>query len=175
MNKFEKRLALVAVILAILAAGIAGATLLSSPPSQTATNSFIGEPVLDIIIPSLFHQTSTGGINSPLNASAGQTLSLTVQLFPTTSLNVSMQFRYFVLNSSNSATVSSSQNATSDYIMSTFHPQETTITASKTSNVTMQLAISQSAVRGQYNSVVSAVNLQNSSQVWGVIVQIDIT
>lgn len=169
--KIEKRLALIAVVLAIIAAGIAGATLLNGSPNQTETNSFITQPVLDIIIPSLFHETSTGGINSPLNASAGQSISLTVQLFPSTNLNVSMQFRYFLMNSSSSS-ISPQGNASS--LSAMFHPLDLTIAGGKTANVTMDLAISASTVKSHYTSVISAVNLQNSSQVWGVIMQIDI-
>ena len=161
--------------LAIIAATIAGLTLLGSQGHQTQTesNSFIEEPVVDILIPALFRETSTGGINAPLNVSRGQSVSLTVQLYPTTSLNVSMLFRYFILGGLNNNQTSTNQNS-SQYLSAKFDPQILTIEAGKTVNTTMRLEISQAATKGQYNSVVSAVNLQNSSQIWGVIIQINI-
>jgi hypothetical protein len=174
LNKRERRAALIAVLLAIVAAAIAGVNLLlsSSTPKVNTSNSFIAQPVLDIIVPSLFHESSTGGVNAPLNASRGQTLSLTVQLFPTTNLNVSMQFRYFILNGSATQTSSSKENP--EYLSAVFYPSETKLTAGRTTNVTMQLVVSSSATIGQYNSVLSAENVQNSSQIWGVIMQVNV-
>jgi hypothetical protein len=178
LNKLERRAALVAVLLAIVAAAIAGANLYfnGNASNQTTPNSFIIQPVLDIIIPSLFHESSTGGVNAPLNVSAGQSLSLSVQLFPITDLNVSMQFRYFALNENSTVSFSSSNiNQSGQPLAATFTPSSVKLGAEHAVNLTMQLAISPDAMIGRYNTVISATNLQNSSQVWGVIVQINIT
>lgn len=84
-----------------------------------------------------------------------------------------MQFRYFLLNASGTNTASySSKTAAS--LSAVFYPSEVKLTARRTSNVTMQLEISPQASVGEYNSVLSAVNVQNASQVWGVIVQVNI-
>ncbi len=178
MNKFEKILAIIVVVLAIIAATIAALSLLWGPrPQNPATaNSFIGEPVVDIIIPSLFRTTSTGGINAPLNASGGQSLALTIQLFPTTNLNVSMQFRYFVLGglADNSSSSGTQNFSSSQFLSAKFNPPALSIIAGKTANTTMQLTITKNAIQGKYNSVVSAVNMQNSSQIWGVIIPINL-
>jgi hypothetical protein len=169
LNKNEKIASLVIVILAIIIATVAVYDFVASQAQNSIPpNSFPQEPVVDIIIPTLFRETAAGGINAPLNVTAGDAVQLTVQVYPTISLNVVMQFRYYSL--SNNET-SSKTNST---IIATFNPSQLDIGADLRGNITMSLGIAQNATAGEYSAVVSAVDLKNATDVWGAIFQINV-
>ncbi len=156
-------------MLAIIIASVAVYDFATSQPQNvTPTNSFLHEPVVDVIIPALFRQTSTGGVNSPLNMTPGESTNVIVQVYPTVNVNVTMQFRYFSLSQNGSIT---GQNST---ITGTFNPSKLNILSGKEGNTNLSLGISQSAQDGEYNAVISAIDTQNSSEVWGVILQVNV-
>jgi hypothetical protein len=138
---------------------------------ETSANSFIQEPVVDILIPNLFRETSTGGQNVPLNVTTGQTDAIVIQIYPTVELNLTMEFRYYFLSSIVST---STTDNLSRSISATFDPSNLKISAGSTANTTMTLQVSPSAPLGEYNAVVSAFSSENSSEVWGVIVRINV-
>jgi hypothetical protein len=168
LNKYEKLAALTIILLAIIIASVAVYDFATSQPQNiTATNSFPHEPVVDVIIPALFRQTSTGGVNAPLNMTTGESTKLIVQVYPTVNVNVTMQFRYFSLSNDASGV----QNST---ITGTFDPSKLDIQSGKVGNTTLALGVSQSAQDGEYNAVISAIDTQNSSEAWGVIVSVNV-
>src|SRR5487761_890705 len=96
---------MVIIVLAVMITGITAYDLLGGTSAQrnsTTSDSFIQQPVVDIIIPSLFSQTSAGGVNLPLNLTLGESFSLTVDVYSTVSLNASMEFITTPLTSSTS-------------------------------------------------------------------------
>ncbi|HXQ93506.1 MAG TPA: hypothetical protein VN739_10920 [Nitrososphaerales archaeon] len=170
MNKPEKLGVTVVVILVIVISLVAVYDISNNQTQgQVGTNSFIQQPVVDILVPSLFRETSIGGQNVPLNITNGQSDSIVIQVYPTVDLNITMEFQYYLLS-----TNESSRSSDPGSISATFNPSNLRIDAGKTENTSMTLRVSPSAPLGQYNAVISAFNSANSSQVWGVIVQINV-
>jgi len=170
LNKPEKLGVTVVVILVIVISLIAVYDISNNQTQgQAGTNLFIQQPVVDILVPSLFRETSTGGQNVPLNITSGQTDSIVIQVYPTVDLNITMGFQYYFLSTNES---SSSSNPGS--ISATFDPSDLRIDMGKTENTSITLHVSPNAPLGQYDAVISAFNSANSSQVWGVIVQINV-
>jgi hypothetical protein len=172
LNKNEKFGVTVVVLLVITISLVAIYDIGNSQINgQTGTNSFISEPVVDILLPSLFRETSTGGQNEPLNVTVGETDTLAIQIYPNVNLNLTMEFRYYFLGTTFSSTTSSNS---SQSILAQFFPPSLSINADKTGNTSVTLQVSRTASLGQYNAIISALNTENSSEVWGVIVQINV-
>jgi hypothetical protein len=155
------------VLIALLTAAIIGVAVYDFvfvPNSQKSpiTTSFLNEPVVDVIIPKLFE----GGENAPLNVSLGEHMALQVRIYPTVELDVMMDFR--VISSSSGGNYSNA-------ILATFDPGTVDVSANSNGNTTMNIYVPLNTTTGTYDSVVSAVNLSNSSQYWGPIVQIDVS
>ncbi|MGI0091218.1 MAG: hypothetical protein ACREBS_05875 [Nitrososphaerales archaeon] len=166
-------IALVISIAAITAYDLLGGAVGQNQPGKT--DSFIQQPVVDIIIPSLFRQTSTGGINSPLNLTRGENLSFSVYVYSTVDLNVSMEFRAFQLASvSLQAGSTSSNNNVSETMSVAFDPSFFKVGEDGSGNTTINLHVKTSAQVGAYSAVISASNLNNSSETWGDILQINV-
>lgn len=160
--KTERAALAIIAILAVAIIGVAAYELVFAPISQKSpfTTSFLNEPVVDVIIPSLFKS----GANAPLNISTGKRTSLQVQIYPTVRLDMIMQFRI----------ISSTSGNYSNAIMATFDPGTLLVAAGSSGNTTMNIYVPLNTTAGTYDSVVSAVNLSNSSQYWGPILQIDV-
>jgi hypothetical protein len=173
-TRFETIGIIIVVALAAIISAIAVNDLLGGPSKQNSatTNSFIQQPVVDIIIPTLFAQTATGGVNSPLNLTLGESYSLTVEVYTTVALNASLIFHALPLGSSSTSELS---QGTSGPISGIFNPADLMMEANGKGISTFSIAVSDSASVGAYNAVVSAVNLDNSSQIWGDIFQINVT
>jgi len=168
----RERAAIFAIIVLVsLITGIAAYDLLGGAPGQrnSTTDSFIQQPVVDIIIPSLFSQTATGGVNLPLNLTLGESFSLTVDVYSTVSLNASMEFIASPLTSSTGGVQSST-----GLITGTFDPSILVIGANVKGIATFHVQVSPTANAGAYSSVISVVNAVNSTQVWGDIFQINL-
>ena len=89
MNRNEKYGVAIIVLLVIIISLVAVYDISGRQTNdQTGTNSFISEPVVDIILPSLFRETSTGGQNEPLNVTVGQTDTLAIRVYPNANLNL---------------------------------------------------------------------------------------
>lgn len=155
----------VLIILIIVAAGAVGYFLMQ-PRVTTTTNCtgcFIQQPVVDVIIPELASKTDqNGGLNEQLNVTAGQTVSLHVQIFTEAPVNVTLYFKFFATNESQNITASLSPD---------------TLMVPTLGNATSLLRISfpPNLKQGAYSAVVSAVDIQNSSWVWGDYFNIEVT
>ena len=162
---------MVIIVLAVMITGITAYDLLGGTSAQrnsTTSDSFIQQPVVDIIIPSLFSQTSTGGVNLPLNLTLGESFSLTVDVYSTVSLNASMEFITTPLTSSTSV------QSSTGLITGTFNPSILVIGANGNGITTFHVQVSQTTNVGNYSAVMSVVNAANSTQVWGDIFQINV-
>ena len=155
------------MITGITAYDLLGGT--SAQRNSTTSDSFIQQPVVDIIIPSLFSQTSTGGVNLPLNLTLGESFSLTIDVYSTVSLNASMEFIATPLASSTGGAQSST-----GMITGTFDPSILVIGANGKGITTFHVQVSPTANVGNYGTVISVVNAANSTQVWGDIFQINV-
>lgn len=177
MKKFEVIAISIIIVLAIAATTIAVFDLLS-PPKQGQTNPsshFIEQPVVDVIIPSLFKTEGSNNVNIPINISAGQTMTFAVDVYTTVSLNLTMDFRIFApFGQASNSSVTTTESGPR-MVVASFNPETLTIHGSSEGSSNMTLAVSNSATPGDYSSVVSAVNLDDSSQVWGDFIQINIT
>ena len=172
-SRREMAAIIVIIVLAIMITGITAYDLLGGTSAQrnsTTSDSFIQQPVVDIIIPSLFSQTSTGGVNLPLNLTLGESFSLTVDVYSTVFLNASLEFITTLLTSSTGGV-----QAASGQITGTFDPSILVIGANGKGITTFHVQVSQTANVGNYSTVISVVNAVNSTQVWGDIFQIHVT
>ncbi len=152
------------MLIAVLAIAIIGVAVYDLafvlPQKSPITTSFLNEPVVDVIIPSLFNN----GANAPLNVSTGEHATLVVQIYPTVRLDALMKFQVD----------SSPLGGNNRSISATFDPSTLDIAAGSSGNTTMNIYVSKNATNGLYYSSVSAVNLENSSELWGNVVQIDV-
>ena len=171
MNKFERIATIIIVLLVVIIASVAIYDFsINHDQNVNSSSSFSQEPIVDIIVPSLYRQTAQGGVNTPLNLSSGETRNFVVQIYPTVDVNLFMQFRSFSL-SSISGTLAAGENST---ITCRFNPFNLIISAGSHQNTTVSLMVSSSARIGFYTLVISAVDSRNSSEVWGVILQINV-
>jgi hypothetical protein len=141
--------------------------------TSTASDSFIQQPVVDVIIPALFSQGTTGGINAPLNLTQGQSVSLKVMIYSTVSLNATMEFQVYPLApaSQNGTSVTESSSA----MTWSFQPSSLQVSINGKGNTTLNLDVPQQFQTGTYSAVVSAVNSQNVAQMWGDVFQINVS
>jgi hypothetical protein len=124
--------------------------------------SFFVEPVVDVILPSLF----SNGANAPLNLTRGATASLPVEIFPEVNLNVTLDTTLSSLSYPN-------QNV-SNVISTSFNPPRLSIAEGSRGNTTLDISVSQTAQTGEYSVTVTATNLKNESQYWGDIFQLNV-
>jgi hypothetical protein len=166
LNRNEKFAYIAIIILAIAIVGVAiyDFSSASAKKNVASENSFDQQPVVDVIIPSLFIQSPEGGVNGVLNLTAGQTKNLTIELYPTVPVNLSMEFRYFLL----SGYTSLANETGVPPLHASFSPPVLVIGAEAEKNCSMHLSVSSAALLGPYTLVVSAVNSKNASQIWGV-------
>ena len=164
------------IVLAILVTGIATYDLLSphnGQGQQGTTQALSAQPVVDVILPSLFRQQGSNSQNAPLNVTSGQNVTLEVDVYTTVSLNLKMQYAAFLLPSGYNGSTSSQGNPS---IMSaTFNPQTLNINGGAKGISTLRLSIPPTALLGEYSAVISAINVNNSTQTWGDIFQIFVT
>lgn len=174
LKKFEVIAIGIIIVLGVAATAIAVYDLLSPPRSnQTTSLPFVEQPVVDVIVPSLYRNQGSNNVNSPINVTAGQTLTFVVDIYTSVSLNLTMEFKLFSPfgQSTNSSLSTTSVVST---VRAYFSPTELTIQGAGKGSTNLTLGFSSSALPGNYNSVISAVNLNNSSQVWGDVVQVSI-
>lgn len=163
-------------MLVIIATTVAVFDLLTPPKSSQPSTSlpFIQQPVVDVIIPSLFRTQGSNNDNMPLNLTQGESMSLTVDVYTTVSLNLKFEFQVlsYVGQSSNGS--SSVTEGNSSIVSVAFNPSSLAINGANKGTTNMTVTFSDYAGIGQYNSVVSVVNMNNSTQVWGDLIQINI-
>lgn len=174
MKRVESIAIGVIIILGVIAASIAVYDLMTPPKSNLQTTSlpFVNQSVVDVIVPSLYRQQGSNSGNVPLNATQGETVSMVVNVYTTVSLTLKMTFDVISggLNQTNAGTIAQS----SSMVSATFDPDVLTISGAGQGTCNLTLHFSPVANLGDYNSVVSAVNVNDPSQVWGAVVQINI-
>jgi hypothetical protein len=164
------------IALALVITSVTAYDLLGRPGAQglsITTGTFIQQPVVDVIVPSLFRSGSTGGINAPLNLTQGETISLPVTVYSVAAINVTAEFRITPLSLSQTAT--SSLANSSSIISWSFAPGSFQVEPNGKANTTLKLDVPYLMPLGTYSAVISAANTDNSSQIWGDILQINIT
>lgn len=173
MKKTESIAIGVIIVLGVIAASIAVYDLLTPPTSgqQTTSLPFVEQPVVDVIVPSLFRQQGSNNGNVPLNVTQGETVSMIVNVYTSVSLALKMDFE--VLSGGPSQ---SNNSSTTESILITpaFNPDVLNISGAGQGTCNLTLHFSAAVNIGDYNSVISATNINNSSQVWGAIVEINI-
>lgn len=172
MKRLERVAIAIIIVLVVVVTTIAVVDILTPPRSGRSTTSlpFVVQPVVDVIVPALFNDQGSKNLNAPLNATGGQSITLSVSIYATIALNCKMEYQIFSLlgaNSSNSTT-----SATSPLTSISFSPEILSIESGGKGTTNMTIIFSSSAIPGEYNSVLSAVNLDNSSQTWGDLIQV---
>ena len=166
-SKAVSKLLAVVVIVVIVAAAALGYFLLQ-PKGTTTTNCpgcFIQQPVVDVIIPELASQTDqNGGVNQPLNATAGQTSTLRVQVYSEEAVNVPLSFKSFISGANGSQLMTAA-----------FSPSTLDVPNLGNATAVLHIFISPSVAKGVYSAAISAVAIQNSSWVWGDYFSINVT
>ena len=175
MRRLETIALIVIVVLVVIVSTIAVFDLLTPPKTNPASTSlpFVVQPVVDVIVPALYTNQGSNNDNIPLNVTEGQVVTLTVNIYSTVSMNFKMMYR--ILSYSGDATNSFSVNGNISLASVSFNPETLSIQGDGNGTTTLTLAFSTTALPGEYNSVVSAVNLNNSSQEWGDILQVNIS
>lgn len=173
MKKIESIAIGVIIILGVIAASVAVYDLLTPPTSGQNTTSlpFVEQPVVDVIVPSLFRQQGSNNGNVPLNVTQGENVSMIVNVYTTVSLALEMDFKVISGGPSQSNTSSITQ---STLITPAFDPDVLNISGAGQGTCNLTLHFSEAVNVGAYNSVISATNIDNSSQVWGAIVEINV-
>lgn len=154
-------------LLVISVAGILAAAAALGAFTYSGQNVRIGSggPVVDVIIPSLVVSLSGGGgVNHPLNTSAGSTVTLEVDLYSTATAALNLTFHAYRLGNVPS---------TSDFVWH-FDPQWLTVRPGSKGVSLLTLTIPPEAAPGAYNAVVSAVDSLNQTLVWGTFFQINV-
>ena len=152
----------------------------SSVSSCYENNScFVSEPVVDVIIPKLSQSLGSNEVaNNVLNVTGGESVSLTVVVYPTINLNATMKLELFppvIANSSSfDSSSSSSTSSGSAGINVDFNPLNMSISANGHASTVMTLNISSLAEVGVYSATASAVDIDNPAFVWGTFFQINV-
>ena len=162
------------IILVVLIAGAAivfaySYVSLTTPKSTTTVCSgcFVSEPVVDVIIPSLItHSNANGADNAPLNLTRGEPTTISVGVFPTLPVNVTLQFMI----------LSTPPNVTSDSIpiMGNFTPSKLTVNADSNGTSTLSIDVAPGSPVGAYSAEVTAIDFANSSWSWGTVFTINV-
>ena len=175
MKRLETISVGIIVVLVIVVSTIAIIDLLAQPKANQYSTSlpFIVQPVVDVIVPSLYTNQGSNNDNIPLNVTGGQVVVLTVNIYSTTNLNLTME--YHVLSYSGASENNSSTIASSLLTSASFSPETLAVQGDGNGTTELTVAFSSSPVPGEYNSVISAVNLDNSSQEWGDIIKVNVT
>jgi|GEM_PF-2042577 hypothetical protein len=172
MNKRVVLLTLLIVVVAIIgsvAALYSYGTLLNTHSHHSSSTTSTGTiPVVDVIIPSLVRKYGSGDVNSQLNLTDGESITLLVQVYSTANLNLSMTFQAYLLGST-----SIGSNA-SDYFTSSFANPILSVKPGVGGSTNMTLHVLDDAPQGVYNAVVSASDVKNASDVWGTLFQIKV-
>jgi hypothetical protein len=160
--------AVAAVAALVIVAGVIVATSLpGGNGSPTCTKCFGTEPIVDIVSPVLGNATSSVNQNRTLDVQAGKSAVLEIDVYPTIPVNVTLEFSS-VLVYSTSGTTSGSGALPS----ALFQPNTLSIKQNSKGVSSLTITVPELATRGTYDTVVSAVNNQNSTEVWGLYFQL---
>ena len=173
----SKTFALVLVAGLIVLSAVIGIGFVMQPGSannRTVTtlcqSCFVEEPVVDVILPTLTRNPggSVSTTNAPLNMTRGSTQSLSVDVYPTVSISVTLVFRVLLSPSAGTAGSSASLSAS-------FSPSELSISSQGRGVSTLTISVPANALPGTYNAAVSVEQTNaTSSGVWGTFFMINV-
>ncbi|MCL4518695.1 MAG: hypothetical protein M1587_05805 [Thaumarchaeota archaeon] len=152
----------------------------SSVSCYKNNSCFVNEPVVDIIIPKLSQSLGSNEVgNNVLNVTRGESVSLTIFVYPTINLNATMELELFPPVTGSSASFdnfssSSSTSTSSAGINADFNPSYMSISANGQASTVMTLNMSSAAETGVYSASASAVDINNPTFVWGTFFQINV-
>lgn len=175
-RRFESMAIAAVIVLAIVVTGVASYDLLSprtTQPQQSTTYSFVEQPVVDLIIPTLFKQQGSDSSNVPLNVTRGENVTLSIDIYATVNLTITMNYSIYLLSAPSGSSAAPGTNSTT--VLASFNPQSLTVDTRAKGVVTMYLRVLSETPMGDYTAVVSAVNVNNSTQSWGDIFQINVS
>lgn len=161
----------VAVVVIVAAAasvqlGIIGRIGGPSGTTTSCSTCFQHEPVVDVVMPALGSSGNTTNPNRQVNMTRGETKSFEVDVYPTIPLGFALSFDTVLSPGSQGATPA---------ITASFQPQSMSVAANAKGAASMTVVAAQTAAKGVYDIVVSATNLANSSQVWGLYFEISVS
>ncbi len=177
MKKRHESMAIVVVIvLALIVVGVASYDLLTprtTHAQQSTSYSFVQQPVVDLIIPTLFRQQGSDSGNLPLNVTRGENVTLSIDVYSTASITFRMQYEIYLLSADSASSTLSGTNSTTMSV--DFNPQSLTVDTNAKGVSIMHLSVPSQTPTGIYTAVVTAVNVNNSTQSWGDIFQINVS
>ena len=171
MKSFSLQFAALIVIIVLVIGGAIAYRLATSRSGSSRTDSicetcFPGEPVGDVIIPTLSQGVGGGDANRPLNLTQGENSTLGVDVYLTISANVSMGFK---IESS-----PSSRTTNSAAILYLFKPETFQAETNRNASTILSLSVSKDATVGSYSALVTVSDMDNASNSWGTLVQLNI-
>jgi hypothetical protein len=172
MKSFSLQFAsLIVIIVLVIGGAIAYRLATSRSGSSSRTESicetcFPGEPVGDVIIPTLSQGVGGGYANRSLNLTQGENTTLGVNVYLTISANVSMGFK--IESSPSSATTNSAA------ILYLFTPEAFHAETNRNASTILNLSVSKDATTGSYSALVTVSDIDNASNSWGTLVQLNI-
>lgn len=175
-RRYESLAIALIIVLALIVVGVASYDLLSprtTHAQQSTTYSFVQQPVVDLIIPTLFRQQGSDSGNLPLNVTRGENVPLSIDIYTTVTITFSMKCEIYLLSVRSGTSTASTTNSTT--ILASFNPQSLIVNASAKGVSTMHLSVLSQTLVGEYTAVVTAVNVYNSTQSWGDIFQINVS
>jgi hypothetical protein len=128
------------------------------------------EPVVDVIMPVLGNAANATNPNFVVNMTAGETRAFEVDLYPTVTLNFSMGFRAILASYTAGGT-----KGDGGLPNATFRPDSLYVTFNEKGVSTMTVTVPGNAAPGSYDAIVSATNVDDSAQVWGLYFEIQVS
>lgn len=133
--------------------------------STTCASCGFEEPVVDVIMPAIGSSGNASNPNRTVNMTLGSSQAFEVDVYPTIPLNFTMSF---------SAVLMSASGGSSEVPSASFVPGSVDVAANGKGVTTMTIVVPSSAAAGSYDAVVSALNIDNNSQVWGLYFQLQV-
>lgn len=174
----KKRLAAVVVAVLVVASAVSYVEFGSWPfggttsdcPNNSHSQCFYQQPVVDIILPVIGSSGNSSNPNRFVNLTAGSSTVFEVDVYPTIPLNVSLSFSSYLLNGgvSSGATTGGAPEAV-------FEPSHLSIPANGRGISLMDITIPGGTGTGTYAAVITATNVSNSSETWGLFFQLRLT
>lgn len=155
------------IVVALVAAFELGLVPLGGgPPSSTSCPGCAQQTtVVDVIMPYLGTGANASNPNRVINMTQGSVRTFEVDVYPTSALSVELGF--------NSIPVSSGTSS-GGVPSAVFQPPSVSIEANGKGTTEMTVTVPAAAAPGAYDTVVSATNQINGSQVWGLYFEIDV-
>lgn len=155
-------LALAIIVVAVVVLGLPT----GGNNGTTCSKCFQTEPIVDIISPSLGNATRSVNENRTIDVQAGTSSVIEIDVYPTIAVNVTLGFTSVLANPSGTATSPGLLPGAA------YQPTSLSIAENGKGVSMMTITVPATAVKGTYDSVVTAVNDQNTSEYWGLYFQL---